>query len=64
MELLDYILHFGDVLSTVDHRRLLEICRGIEFPEYKIGYDREACMICVVTGVRYCYLKTMMNCII
>ena len=42
MELLDYILHFGDVLSTVDHRRLLEICRGIEFPEYKIGYDREA----------------------
>ena len=41
MELLDYILHFGDVLSTVDHRRLLEICRGIEFPEYKIGYDRE-----------------------
>ena len=41
MELLDYILHFGDVLSTVDHRRLLEICRGIEFPEYKIGYDNE-----------------------
>ena len=42
MELLDYILHFRNVLSRVDHRRLLEICEGIEFPEYKIGYDREA----------------------
>ena len=41
MELLDYILHFGNVLSTVDHRRLLEICRGIEFPDYKAGYDND-----------------------
>ena len=42
MELLDYILHFGDVLSTLDHRRLLEICRGIDFPDYKAGNDKDS----------------------
>ena len=41
MELLDYILHFGNVLSGVDHKRLLEICEGIEFPDYKAGYDND-----------------------
>ena len=42
MELLDYILHFGDVLSPVDHRRLLEICRGVDFPDYKAGNDKDS----------------------
>ena len=63
MELLDYILHFGDVLSTVDHRRLLKYVRN-RVSEYKIGYDRGKMYDMRGTGVRYCYLKTMMNCII
>ena len=33
MGLLDSIFHHRNVLPTVDHRRLLELCRGFEFPE-------------------------------
>ena len=33
MGLLDSIFHHWNVLPTVDHRRLLELCRGFEFPE-------------------------------
>ena len=36
MGLLDYIFHYGDVLPTVDHRRLLELVRGLEFLIQKI----------------------------
>ena len=33
MGLLDSIFHHWDVLPTVDHRRLLELCRGFDWPE-------------------------------
>ena len=31
--LLHYILHSGNVLSTLDHRRLLELVEGLDWPE-------------------------------
>ena len=31
--LLHYIFHHGNVLSTVDHRRLLELVKGLDWPE-------------------------------
>ena len=31
--LLHYIFHYRNVLPSVDHRRLLELCRGIDFPD-------------------------------
>ena len=31
--LLHYILHYWDVLPTVDHRRLLALVRGLDWPE-------------------------------
>ena len=31
--LLHYLFHNRNVLRTVDHRRLLELCRELEFPD-------------------------------
>ena len=32
-QLFHYILHSGNVLPTLDHRRLLELVEGLDWPE-------------------------------